>query len=237
MFSEVVLVEDAGGEGGDPGGEALRQKRHFRKGLQRDAVLHRLRRRLPPRERTVTGHERAGEGLRVEVLEALHDDAAGAALVVASHFVRREEPRAGHVAMEVVGVRRPVAGDGAAGLGECGGVSGMRVDDAADRWKRPVERQVGREVGGRPQPPLEHGAILQRDDDDVLGLHRVVGDAAGLDGHEAARAVDARDVAPRQRDEAMPREREVGLEDGLLERGVHGRPPSGTRRRSSAARS
>ena len=64
---------------------------------------------------------------------------------------------------------------------------------------------------------------LEVDDDDVLGGHAGVGDAAGLDGDEARLAVDAGDGAPGEDDEPVLDELEVAAEDVVLECGeVHG---------------
>ena len=123
--------------------------------------------------------------------------------------------------MELVGVRRPEAGDLAPRLGEHRRVRAVGVGDAADLGEGLVELDVRRRVRGRVEPALDDVA-LEVDEDDVVGLERVVGDAARLDGHDAPAPVDAADVAERQDDQPGLGQLEVGLEDGFLEFGEHG---------------
>ena len=78
--------------------------------------------------------------------------------------------------------------------------------------KGPVQRQVGRRVGGRAQLALDDLPV-QIHDDHVRGPQLLVGDAARLDDHEPRGAVDAADVAEGQDDQAVLDEVEVGLPD------------------------
>ena len=87
-----------------------------------------------PGERPVRGDEHRGHVERVEPapLERLDDHVARARLVLARDLVGGQRPRDRHGAAEVVGVRRPEAGDRRAGLRPRRRGRRVRVDDAAE---------------------------------------------------------------------------------------------------------
>ena len=89
------------------------------------------------------------------------------------------------------------------------------MDDPADLGEGLVETQMRGRVARGAQVTLEDATILDRDGDEVLGLHLIAGHAAGLDGEGASRAVHAAGIAERQRHEAGPHEGRVGLTDAL----------------------
>ena len=133
-------------------------------------------------------------------------------------------------------------GDVALGLRERDRGGGVGVGDAADARKRQVEPAMGFAVDGGSQVPVHYPPVLEVDHDELLGGQVVVGHARGLDDIDAGVAVDAADVAPRQGGEPRARDRLVGAEHLVAERGcdrsVHAvLPGRSDRARSLIARS
>ena len=235
-FLQVVLVHEEGRRALDAAhSRRADEDLHPRQVLEDPRVLHGFCRVLAPGEGPVVPHQHGGDLLRREALlpEGLDDHEAGHPLVVLRHLLPRERARDRHVPAEVVGVGGAEAAHREPGLGERGRALGVGVDDAAAGREGPVELEVGGRVGGGPQVGIHDLAGRERHGHDVLRLQIVVGDAAGLDGHEPRRAVDARHVPERPHHEAAPRELPVGAVDLLPERlghPAHGIPPNATSR-------
>ena len=81
----------------------------------------------------------------------------------------------------------------------------MRVHDAADVRERLVQLHMRRRVGGGIQRALHRFARADIDEHDVLRAQHVVFDAARLDRHDTALAVDTADIAPCECDEMVCR--------------------------------
>ena len=73
-----------------------------------------------------------------------------------------------------------------------------------------------RRVRRRVEAALDRPS-LEIDDHHVVGLQRLIVDAAGLDGEDASGAVDRAGVAEGEVDEAVPRQGDIGLEGFALE--------------------
>jgi len=167
----------------------------------------------------VFGHQDAGARQRVAVVQRAHgldDHVAGVELVVTLDFFAAQRPRAWHLAVEIVGMRRAHRRDRAAGLRPAGGVGRMRVHDAAQLRPGAVKMQVRGRVRRRLELAFDHAA-LQVEHDDVGQRHALVADAAGLDRHQLQLGVIATHVAPGEGDEAVARQREVGFEHALAQ--------------------
>ncbi len=89
MFAVEVLVQNVliqPKRGGVQHDRAPRQLRNF---LENDRGAGGLHGRGAPGERGVAGHQNAGDGQRVQTLEAAHDGVAGVLFVRVAHlFVR-----------------------------------------------------------------------------------------------------------------------------------------------------
>jgi hypothetical protein len=90
------------------------------------------------------------------------------------------------------------------------------MDDSADPLEGAVQRQVRRRIGRRTAVSADDVAV-EVDDDQVVAVERVIGDPTRLDRDEPAGAVDAADVSPRQRYQAVRRKRQVRREDLVAE--------------------
>ena len=88
----------------------------------------------------------------------------------------------------------------------------MRVCDAANGGKGFVKDQVSGQIGGRPQIAFDELAF-EIDDDEIFRLHRVVGDAAGLDDDEAFLAGNAAGIAEREKHQTAADEFEIGFQN------------------------
>ncbi len=93
----------------------------------------------------------------------------------------------------------------------------MGVHDTADLGEGPVQGQVGGRVRRRPKRPLHDPAIVEGDPDDLFETELVACHATRLDEQHAPVTVEPADVAERQRHEARPAERLVGLPDGFAD--------------------
>ena len=157
----------------------------------------------------------AGHRDRVEPAgaEGLDDDAAGVLFVIFFQLGRGQVARAGHRAVEIVGMGGAVARDIMPRLRPGHGVGAVGVHNAAESREFAVEFQVGFGVRGRVEVAVHRAAGLQVDDDHVLRREVLVIDAGRLDDHQAALAVDARDVAPGKGDKAVFGQVHVGLPD------------------------
>ena len=83
-------------------------------------------------------------------------------------------------------------------------------------------------VDGRRSPSTTL-AVVEIDEHDVVGGHLLVGDAAGLDGHDPPLAVDPADVAPGQLDQPVRGQGQIGGQDtgrGDPRSTASGRPPA-----------
>ena len=96
-----------------------------------------------------------GKSAGIAVLHRLHDDVAGLPFVVRGDLAWPHLARDGHLAVEVVGVRRAEYRDWPAGLRERGRVRRMRMHDAADVRESEEQPPVGRRVRGRVEPALD----------------------------------------------------------------------------------
>ena len=158
---------------------------------------------------------------------------AGVGFVVGLNFLGREQARAGHVAIPVIGLGRAVGRRCPSGLRPGRGVEAVRVHDAADLREGAIEHQVRGRVRTGLELALDDLAGLQRHHDLMLRLHAVVGHAGWLDDDEAALAVDPADVAPGLNDQAFRHEIEVGLADFRFEFFEHRQATSVARLRIS----
>ena len=90
------------------------------------------------------------------------------------------------------------------------------MDDAANLWEGEKQAPVGRRVRGRIELAFD-ALALEVDEHDVVRRQRVVGDAARLDGEDAALAVQRARVAEGEIDEAVPLQGDVRLVSLALE--------------------
>ncbi len=73
-----------------------------------------------------------------------------------------------------------------------------------------IERQMGSGIGRGSQCAL-HNIALQIHYYDIVNLQRVIGHAAGLDGHQPTRSVDGADVTPGKGHQAVARQIQIGV--------------------------
>ena len=210
------------GRGGGVGVDLHGVEGHAGDLLQHHGMVHGLRRVLAPGEGAVVAADHAGHmhGVDVSGLEGLHDDHAGVVLVARIDLLGGQAARAGHGAVEVIGVRGAVAGDVAPGLRPAHRVRAVGVHDAAQLGKRLVEHQMGLGVGGGVEVSFDHLAV-QGDHDQLAGGQVLIGHAGGLDDHQPLFPVDAGYIAPRIGDKAAAGQFHVGLIDGLFEKFQH----------------
>src|SRR5262249_49521498 len=116
-----------------------------------------------------------------------------------------------HGTMEVVGVSRSETRDVTASLGPRGSMSRMSVGYTADRRECTVERNMGREIGRRPEGPF-HDTAVQGGHDHVGRRHALVGYAARLDYHQSVLPRYTTRVAERVDHQAAAHELEIGLQ-------------------------
>ena len=222
MLALEVLLQHMRGRGG--GGTVYLHgvEGHAGDLLQHHGMVHGLRRVLAPGEGAVVAADHAGHmhGVDIAGFEGLHDDHAGVVLVARVNLLGGQAARAGHGAVEVVGVCGAVAGDVAAGLGPAHRVRAVGVHDAAQLRERLVEHQMGLGVGGGVEGALDDLAV-QGEDHQLVGGQILVGHAGGLDDHQPFLPVDAGHVAPRVGDKAPAGQFHVGLIDGLFQRFKH----------------
>ncbi|MNS96881.1 hypothetical protein D3C72_1311990 [compost metagenome] len=164
----------------------------------------------------MVGHQHPRHGEDGGLLEGLDDEVAGQPLVILLDLTRREQARAGDLAVKVVGLGGTEDRDGAPRLGPGGGMGGVGVHHAAKLGIGAIEHQVGGGVGGGPQRPLQLLA-RQIQHHHVLDPHPLVTDAARLDDHQIALSVDAAHIAPGEGHQAVARQIQVGDEHLLLE--------------------
>ena len=84
------------------------------------------------------------------------------------------------------------------------------MDNAAKRRITTVEFEMRRSVGRRTILPFHH-LTAHIDHHHIVCFHGFVGDAAGLDHHQPAFAVDSADVAPGKGHQPIARQIHVGF--------------------------
>src|SRR5471032_3198108 len=91
---------------------------------------------FPPRERPVARHQDRRMFERIQFLEQLCDDESGVFFVIVFDLRRRQRARAGNFAIPIIRLRRAEGWNSPARLRPRCRVKAVRVDDAADFWKR-----------------------------------------------------------------------------------------------------
>ena len=218
MLAQEMLVQHMLGRGLGGRVDGQGQDRHFRDLLQHSGVVDGLRSVTPPSEGAVAGAEHTGHVSRVDasLFKCLDDDFAGVFLVVLVDLFGRQLPRAGHCAVEIIGVGRAEGGQVAPRLrkGDCVGRVGMH--DAAQLRKRLVQFEMGLRVAAGVEVALDLVAV-QIQHDKHFGRQVVVFHAGGLDDEQSLLPVDARHIAPSIGHEPPPGQLHVGLVDLLFE--------------------
>jgi hypothetical protein len=93
----------------------------------------------------------------------------------------------------------------------------MRVRNSADGGEGFVKDEMGRQIGRRTKIAFD-GLAIEIDDDEVFGLHGVVGNATGFDDDKAVLARNAAGVAKGKKNEAAANEFEIGLQNVIAKR-------------------
>ena len=220
VLAQEVLVQQLRLDRREAGGEVQGQHGHLGDALDRHGGLDGLGRRRAPGERGVAIDQDARIVQRVEVAEALDDDAPGLPFVGRRDLAGRHLAGDRHRAGKVVGVRRAEDRDRPAGLGKGRGVGGVSVHHAADVREGQQQPAVGRRVGRGGEPALDPGTV-EVHHDHVVRPEPVVGHATGLDGEHAAGAVHRAGVAEGEVDQAVSRQLEIGLVGFPLQLLVH----------------
>ena len=171
-----------------------------------------------PGERAMLLDEDGWHSIRVDavLLERADDDLARVLLVSLLDFLLRQGIRHGDVAVERISVRRAERFDWHTSFCKGDGPFRMRVDDGLDIREGLVEHEMRHRIARRVHITLDDVA-LKVDDDHIRGLEVLVRHARRLDDEEVLLAVDARDIAPSERDDAELRQHHVGFINFLFE--------------------
>jgi len=222
VLAEVVMLADVRRDGWGRRSEQHAAEGQTRNVFEHVGVFDGFGCGPAPGEGRVAGDKDAGNGDGVEILcaEAADDDRAGVADVAGGDLVGGQRFGDGNGAVEVVGVGGTEAGNGAASLSPGRSEFRVGVDDSADLGEFAVEQGVGVEIAGGAELAFDDFAV-EVGDDEVLGRHGGVVDAAGLDDDEGlgAGAVDAAGVAEGVGSEAAAGDFLVGVEDLLAQFG------------------
>ena len=133
MFPQKMLVEQSLGNRLCRGIDLESFPSHFRNDFQGQGVFHSLGARGSPGKRSVPGDQDCADLLRIEVLKALDNDIPGFPFVGALDFRWSHWAGNRNLAIEVISMRRPKAGNGLPRLRKGNGVARMSVHDRADR--------------------------------------------------------------------------------------------------------
>ena len=150
------------------------------------------------------------------LLERADNDLARVLLVSLLDLLLRQGIRHRDIAVERIRMRRAERLNRHTGLCKGDGPFRMRVDDGLDVWEGLVEHEMRHRIARRVHIALDDMA-LKVDDDHVRGLEVLVRHARRLDDEEVLLAVDARDIAPSERDDAELRQHHVGFINFLFE--------------------
>ena len=191
---------------------------HLGDDLEDLGILNGLLGARAPGERAVLLDEDGRHSIRVDavLLERADDDLARVLFVGFFDLLLRQCICHGDIAVERVGMRRAECFDRHTSLSERDGPLGMRVDDGLDVRECLVEHEVCHRIARRVHLALDDMA-LEIDDDHIGRLEVLIRHARRLDDEEVLLAVDARDIAPGERDDAELRQHHVGFIDFLLE--------------------
>jgi len=213
MLAIVVLGDEGCFETRRIGVDLLGEMGHVTEFFEHPGVKDRFGGVDTPGEGTVTGDQHHRDFVRIELVfaETVDDLVAGFDFVIILDALIGHQCGAGDIAAEMVGVGGAENRHGAQRLRPGHRIERMGVHDSADMGKRAVEDQMGVDVAGGAKVALHHFPVAETDDHHVLRLHAVVIDAGGLDGKDAAVAVDRADVAEGVDRQPELREFEVGL--------------------------
>ena len=191
---------------------------HLGDNLENLSVLDGLLGAWPPGERAVLLDEDGRHSIRVNavLLERADDDLARVLFVGFFDFLLRQCICHGDIAVKRVGMRRAECFDRHTSLSERDGPLGMRVDDGLDVRECLVEHEMRHRVARRVHLAFDD-MTLEVDNDHVRRFKFLVRHTRRLDDKEVLLAVDARDIAPGERDDAELRQHHVGFIDFLLE--------------------
>ncbi len=89
--------------------------------------------------------------------------------------------------------------------------------DPSDPRKGAVEHEVGGGIGGWTQLAFDLASRGQFQHSQIIIPQARIGDAAGLDHHEASARVQAADISPGQTDKTGGRKAQIGFEDLLFQ--------------------
>ena len=162
--------------------------------------------------------EHAGNLKRLDIVvfKFFNDGKPRVLFVLAFDLLFGERARAGNIAIEIVGMRRPVEGNAAPRLRPCRRKRRMRMRHTADVGERLIKFDVRGRIGRGTKIPL-HDFTVEVNDHHVLSLHVVVFDARRFDDDESRRPVDLRDIAPCEKDKLILDKIEIGLQNLFLQ--------------------
>ncbi len=201
---------------------------HLRNRLERNCVVQRFIRIAAPGEGTVTCDKHGGHHAVIECGKPLDDHATRLEFIIRLHFLGRQNPRHGNVAVKMVRMGRSQAGNFAPCLREHRGIVTMGVCDPANRFKLAVEQYVRRRIAGGSQIAL-HDFSIQIHDNHVGRIEFVVGNTARLNDDQPLAAINSTNISPGQRDQPLGHQFAVGPTNLPLECLEHQRVSRRTR--------
>ncbi len=175
----------------------MRQRlaRQLRDEFQHARVVNRVRHVLAPGERPVARHQnrRMMHRIKFQFLERLHDDFARVRLVIIFDFRRLQLARARHVAIPIIRLRRAVAGNPRCACAHavanrlCVCTTPPIFGNARYNTRCVAVSELGLSLPSTTLPVGERHARPC-----ACGFMPRIRHAAGLDDHQAARAVNRR---------------------------------------------